>query len=275
MEITRFAPSPSGLMHLGHAYAAWFARTKAGNDGRFLLRLEDLDTTRCRPEFEEEIYRDLTWLGLAWNVPVMRQSDRSSAYASALEVLAGEGLLYPCFCTRRAIHEEIQRAVSAPHGPEGPLYPGTCRALSHTEREEKLAANESHAWRLDVAAAKARVGDLRWHDGSRGWIKAAPENLGDVVLARKDAPAAYHLAVVVDDAAQGITLVTRGEDLFEATHIHRLLQEILRLPVPAWHHHKLIVDESGRRLAKRDHARALATLREAGAKPADIISGFS
>lgn len=264
--ITRFAPSPTGWLHLGHAYAALFAEQKARqNSGRFLLRLEDIDGTRARPEYETALFDDLRWLGLTWEQPVLRQSDHAQDYRRALDELAALDLLYPCFCTRREIQEEIAQAAQAPHGPDGALYPGTCRNRSADERTDRIAAGQPYALRLDVAKAIALAGHgLTWEDGDRGLQKAEPAVFGDVVLARKDTPASYHLAVVVDDARQGITLVTRGQDLFEATHLHRLLQELLKLPVPQWHHHRLIADENGRRLAKRDNARSLRTLRDEG-----------
>lgn len=264
--ITRFAPSPTGWLHLGHAYAALFAEQKARqNSGRFLLRLEDIDGTRARPEYETALFDDLRWLGLTWEQPVLRQSDHAQDYRRALDELAALDLLYPCFCTRREIQEEIAQAGQAPHGPDGPLYPGTCRSRGADERAERIAAGQPYALRLDVAKAIALAGHgLTWEDGGQGLQRAESAVFGDVVLARKDTPASYHLAVVVDDARQGITLVTRGEDLFEATHLHRLLQELLKLPVPQWHHHRLIADENGRRLAKRDNARSLRTLRDEG-----------
>ncbi len=270
--ITRFAPSPTGWLHLGHAYAALFAEQKARqNSGRFLLRLEDIDGTRARPEYETALFDDLRWLGLTWEQPVLRQSDHAQDYRRALDELVALGLLYPCFCTRREIQEEIAQAAQAPHGPDGALYPGTCRSRSADERADLIAAGHPYALRLDVAKAIVLTGHgLTWEDGGRGLQRAEPAVFGDVVLARKDTPASYHLAVVVDDARQGITLVTRGEDLFEATHLHRLLQELLKLPVPQWHHHRLIADENGRRLAKRDNARSLRTLRDEGWTAAQV-----
>lgn len=266
-EVTRFAPSPTGWLHLGHAYAALFAQEKA-EGGRFLIRLEDIDGTRARREYEEAIFEDLGWLGLEWERPVRRQSDHLEDYRAALTKLEGLGVLYPCFCTRREIQEEIARAGNAPQGPDGPLYPGTCRSRSAEERAQRMAAGEAYALRLDVAKAAGIVAEeLVWMDRGRGVFKARPDVFGDVVLARKDTPASYHLAVVVDDALQGITLVTRGEDLLEATHLHRLLQALLGLPVPEWEHHGLVVDENGKRLAKRDDARSLRSLRAEGWTP--------
>ena len=270
--VTRFAPSPTGYLHLGHAYSAlvgWRAARESG--GRFLLRLEDIDRTRCRPEFAAAIPEDLAWLGLDWDGPVRVQSEHFADYRAALDRLAAAGLLYPCFCTRAAIKAEVARAAAAPHGPEGPLYPGTCRALSAAERERRIEAGESFAIRLDMGAALARCGPLFWEDERRGRIAADPASHGDVVLARKDTPASYHLAVTVDDALQGVTLVTRGEDLFSATHVHRLLQALLDLPVPHWRHHRLLTDARGKRFAKRDRALTLRGLREAGYTPKAVL----
>ncbi len=273
MIVTRFAPSPTGLLHLGHVFAAQVAAGLARRQGgRYRLRIEDIDQGRCRPEFDAAIAEDLAWLGLMPDDAPWRQSARLDAYRDALDRLQAAGLVYPCFCTRAEIRREIAAIGAAPHGPDGPLYPGTCRSLDPGERRERLAAGAPHCWRLDVAAAAARAGPLDWHDQRAGRQRATPEILGDAVLARRDSPTSYHLAVVVDDAAQGITLVTRGEDLFPATHLHRLLQALLDLPVPAWHHHRLIVDDAGRRLAKRDDARAVRTLRAAGHDPADVLA---
>lgn len=263
--VTRFAPSPTGHLHLGHAFSALFARDAAGRgNGRFLLRIEDIDSARCRAEFEDAIYEDLAWLGLEWELPVRRQSDHLDDYKRALQVLEADGLLYPCFCTRKDIAAEIDRAGGAPHGAEGPVYPGTCRRLSTQERDDKLAANIPHALRLDVEAALARTGPLTWVDRGEGEIGVSLDDHGDVVLARKDIGTSYHLAVTVDDALQRISLVTRGADLFSATHVHRLLQALLGLPVPEYHHHPLITDDVGKRLAKRDKAATVRALRMAG-----------
>jgi len=271
-DVTRFAPSPTGLLHLGHAFAALFAsRAAQETGGRFLLRIEDIDATRARGDFERAIEEDLTWLGLSWERPVRRQSEHFADYAAALDRLKAQGLVYPCFCTRKEIASEIAESVLAPQGPDGPLYPGTCRHRGSMEREERIESGEQHAWRLDVERAIAFAGSALSFDesgsgprGERGAIAACPEIFGDVVLARKEAPASYHLAVVVDDALQGVTLVTRGKDLFAATHLHRLLQALLDLPAPRCRHHRLIADASGKRLAKRDSATALKTLRESG-----------
>ena len=273
---TRFAPSPTGHLHLGHAHAALFARRAAGTSGRFLLRLEDIDPGRGDPAFAAAIFEDLGWLGLTWESPVRRQSAHMADYAAALARLQDMGLLYPCFCTRRDIRAEIARSGQAPHGPDGPLYPGTCKRLDPGQRQERLAAGDGHALRLDVAAAAARAGPLSWHDRDRGIQTAAPRLFGDVVLARKEVATSYHLAVTVDDALQGITLVTRGEDLFAATHVHRLLQALLDLPEPEWQHHRLLADTDGKRLAKRSNAQAIRFLRAAGHSPADVrtLAGF-
>lgn len=269
--VTRFAPSPTGLLHLGHAYSALFAhRIAAEAGGRFLLRIEDIDAGRCRPEFDAAIREDLAWLGLAWEEPVRRQSEHMADYRAALDCLAAKDLLYPCFCTRKEIQAEIERAGGAPQGPEGPLYPGTCRALTAAERHARIAAGEAYALRLDAAEAGRRAGPLTWEEIGRGPQACDPLRHGDVVLARKDVATSYHLAVTTDDALQGVTLVTRGEDLFEATHIHRLLQALLDLPAPRYRHHRLLTDDSGRRFAKRDRSLTLRSLREAGHAPDDI-----
>lgn len=271
MIVTRFAPSPTGLLHLGHAHAALFAEQAArAAGGRFRLRIEDLDGTRCRAEFTAAIFRDLAWLGLSWEEPVRRQSDRFADYRVALDELSARGLLYPCFCTRRQILAEVARSPSAPQGPTESIYPGTCRALEPATARARMETGEPYALRLDMHRALGLAGPLNWHDRARGWIAARPEDFGDIVLARKETPASYHLAVVLDDAAEGVTLVTRGQDLFPATHIHRLLQALFDLPVPDYHHHPLIADETGRRLAKRDGALSLASLREQGLGPEEV-----
>jgi glutamyl-Q tRNA(Asp) synthetase len=275
--VTRFAPSPTGGLHLGHAHSALLAHGLAqAGGGRFLLRIEDIDPQRCRPAFESAIYEDLHWLGLDWETPVRRQSEHIDEYRAALDRLTAEGFAYPCFCSRKEIQAEIARALAAPHGPEGPLYPGTCRALTEAERGERIAAGKPHALRLDVDRALAATGPLSWHDFEQGTVEAAPQRLGDVVLGRRDAPASYHLAVTVDDHIQGIRLVTRAEDLFEATHIHRLLQALLGLDLPDYRHHRLLTNDKGERLSKRDGALTLAALRAAGRRPADVraMAGF-
>ncbi|MES2712304.1 MAG: tRNA glutamyl-Q(34) synthetase GluQRS [Pseudomonadota bacterium] len=260
--VTRFAPSPTGFLHLGHACSAliaWRAARDAG--GRFLLRIEDIDTTRCRPEFATAIEEDLAWLGLDWDGEVRVQSHHFTDYAGTLEALRGGGLLYPCFCTRAEI------AAAAPHGPEA-VYPGTCKHLTQSDAEARIAAGASHAWRLHMdRAASGRRLSFCEHGARRA---CDPMLFGDVVLARKDTPASYHLCVTHDDAAQGVTLVTRGEDLLPATAIHRLLQVVMGWPEPAYVHHRLLVDAAGQRLAKRDGAPAIRALREAGLSPAAV-----
>lgn len=268
--VSRFAPSPTGRLHLGHAYSAViahdFVRSRGGS---LLLRIEDIDGTRSREEHVAGIIEDLHWLGLHWNGNVVRQSERLPLYAAALEQLRGMGLIYPCFCTRAEIAAEIAASGAAPH-EAGAVYPGTCRRLSEAERKARMA-REPHAWRLDMAASTTRAGKLDWHDLIVGTVAADPAMHGDVVLARKDAPVSYHLAVTVDDAAQGISHVVRGRDLFEATHVHRLLQALLGLPTPGYFHHALLTGPDGRRLAKRDRAGTLAALREGGADPVRLI----
>lgn len=268
--VTRFAPSPTGRLHLGHARAALFAADAARRaGGRFLLRIEDIDATRCRPEFEAGIYEDLAWLDLSWETPVRRQSDHMATYRQALDRLDARGVLYPCFCTRTDIAAEIARAGHAPHGPDGPVYPGICRRLTARQRAASTASGQPFALRLDVAAALMQTGPLRWHDAGAGDIAADPLALGDVVLARKETPTSYHLAVTLDDHLQGVTLVTRGVDLFHATHIHRLLQALLELDVPRWHHHALMLGADGNRLAKRSNAPTLRSLRASGVTAAE------
>ncbi len=276
--VTRFAPSPSGYLHLGHAHAALFAARAAGDSGgRFLLRIEDIDPSRCTAEFEAAIFEDLAWLGLSWEEPTWRQSEHLADYAEALERLESLGVLYPCFCTRKEIRAEIARAGQAPHGPEGPVYPGNCRRLDRAAREGHRAAGRSPALRLDLATALRLTGTLTWRDRERGEVMADPGLLGDAVLARKDIAGSYHLAVTLDDARQGVTLVTRGDDLYQASHLHRLLQALLGLPVPEWHHHRLITDAAGERLAKRGGAHSIRALRAAGKSPAEVraLAGFA
>jgi glutamyl-Q tRNA(Asp) synthetase len=274
--VTRFAPSPTGYLHLGHVRSAlegWRAARQAG--GRFLLRIEDIDRTRCRAEYEAAIIEDLAWLGLAWDGPVRRQSEHFADYRGALLRLEAEGLLYPCFCTRREIQAEIARAGGAPQGEMGAPYPGTCLRLSAAQRAERRRSATDYAWRLDVAAALARTGALDFVEEGQGAprrVAADPTVLGDVVLARKETPTSYHLAVTVDDALQGVTLVTRGEDLFAATHIHRLLQALLALPTPRYRHHPLLTDGTGRRLAKRDRAATIRAMRAAGMTADEILA---
>lgn len=279
IETTRFAPSPTGALHLGHALAAITAHDLArAAGGRFLLRIEDIDRARCRVEYEAAILEDLAWLGLSWDGAPLRQSERFAFYGAALDRLRERQLLYPCFCTRGEIAAELARMARAPHGPEGPVYPGTCRLLPEAERSARLSAGEACAWRLHVAASVSALDGAglffeesgRGPAGEHGRVRVQPDVSGDVVLARKDLGIAYHLAVVLDDHAQGVTLVSRGEDLFAATHVQRLLQALLGLPAPRYHHHRLVRDDSGRRLAKRDRDLTLAVLRAAGVGPAEI-----
>lgn len=268
---TRFAPSPTGHLHLGHAYSALFT---AERGERFLVRMEDIDPGRCRAEFDAAILEDLAWLGLNWEQPIRRQSEHMDDYAAALATLEGKGLLYPCFCTRSDIRREIEAAGYAPHdapsGPDGPLYPGLCSNLSSDERADRMAAGEAYALRLHITEAARQAGELSWRDCDHGQQAATPEIFGDVVLARKDTPTSYHLAVTVDDHLQGISLVTRGEDLFSASHIHRLLQALLDYNTPDYHHHGLLTGEDGKRFAKRDKAATLRELRDDGADAGDI-----
>ena len=250
---TRFAPSPNGLLHLGHAYAAVVAHDLArARGGEFLLRIEDIDGTRSRAELIPEILADLDWLGLRWDGPVVHQSSRLPSYQAAAERLKAQGLLYPCRCTRAEV-----LAASPGMGPDGPIYPGTCRG--------RAVDPAGAAWRLDMAKAVSLTRPLEWTDALAGVQPAQPEAFGDVVLLRKEAPASYHLAATLDDAADGVTLVTRGADLFASTHVHRLLQALLGLSVPVWHHHGLLVESDGRKLAKRRGSPALADLRRSGA----------
>lgn len=263
--ISRFAPSPTGRLHLGHAFSATRAHDLArAAGGRFLLRIEDIDPGRAREEHVAGIMEDLAWLGLDWDGAVVRQSTRLGAYAQALDRMRAMDLIYPCACTRAEIAAEIAASASAPHGPSGTLYPGTCR---YRPRDPARPA----AWRLRMERAVAMAGPLRWHDDDAGEIVARPEAHGDVVLARKDAPASYHLAVTIDDAWQGVTDVVRGADLFAATDVHRLLQALLGLPTPRYHHHALLSGPDGLRLAKRNGAPALADLRAAGADPEELL----
>ena len=306
--VTRFAPSPTGRLHVGHGWSALLAMDMArAAGGAFRLRIEDIDGTRSRAEHVAGIIEDLTWLGVAWDGDVVFQSQRLGAYEAALDRLRGMGLLYPCFCTR----SDIQASLTAPHGPEGPVYPGTCRGLGEDERARRIDAGHAHAWRIDMAAAVARVGAVRWRalafstssfprrresfsDGielTQGWemgprlrgdddekgetLHAAdPLAHGDVVLARKDAPASYHLSCTLDDAAMGVSHVLRGDDLKGATDIHCLLQALLGLPSPTYCHHPLLVGPDGMRLAKRDGSIALADLRAQGVDPAELAAAL-
>jgi len=279
--VFRFAPSPNGTLHLGHAYSALlnFDLARAGG-GRFLLRIEDIDPTRCKPEFEAAIYEDLAWLGIAWETPVRRQSEHLGEYRRALDQLAGLGLVYPSFESRaeiaRLVTEREARGVW-PRDPDGaPLYPGNARQLAPEERMRRIESGAPYAFRLDMEAAVARAGALSWTelgegpDGETGSITAGPQAWGDVILARKETPTSYHLSVAIDDALQGVTEVVRGQDLFHATSVHRLLQHLLDLPAPNYRHHRLIRDAAGHKLSKSTGATGLRELRAAGANLADI-----
>ncbi|HXQ08688.1 MAG TPA: tRNA glutamyl-Q(34) synthetase GluQRS [Bradyrhizobium sp.] len=282
--VFRFAPSPNGYLHLGHALSALLnfdCARRAG--GRFLLRIEDIDATRCRPEFETAIHEDLAWLGIAWETPVRRQSEHLSEYRDAVERLSAEGLVYPSFESRGEIARLVaQREAEAPwpRDPDGtPLYPGVAKSLPADQRARLLESGAHYALRLDMAAARARAGDLTWlehgegPDGETGRVAARPQAWGDVILARKEAPTSYHLSVVIDDARQDVTEVVRGEDLFRSTSVHRLLQQLLGLPHPVYRHHRLVRDGEGRKLSKSTMATGLRELRAAGATPADIRRG--
>jgi glutamyl-Q tRNA(Asp) synthetase len=262
--ITRFAPSPTGRLHLGHAFSAItaFDRARAAG-GRFVLRIEDIDATRCRPEYSDAILDDLGWLGIRWDGEPVAQSERLPLYGAALDRLASDGLAYRCFCSRADITREVAASLSAPHGPDGPVYPGTCRTI-HREEAAARASTEPHSWRFDSAAAIARTGPLTWCDEQAGTVAVDPALLGDVILKGRDRPASYHLAAVIDDGEVGTSLVVRGQDLFASTHVQRILQAVLGLPALLYHHHRLIAGPDGRRLAKRDAAAGLDRMRAEG-----------
>lgn len=274
--VFRFAPSPNGYLHLGHALSALLnAEATRAAGGRLLLRIEDIDVTRCRPEFEAAIYEDLAWLGIAWEQPVRRQSEHFADYRAALERLGDMGLVYPSFESRAEIAALVAAREPWSRDPDGaPLYPGAAKSMPEDERARRIAAGEPYALRLDMQKAMSRLsGNLTWSesgDGERGEIAADPAAWGDVILARKDTPASYHLAVVVDDARQGVTDIVRGLDLFHATSVHRLLQSLLGLPAPRYRHHRLILDSDGRKLSKSTAATALRELRAKGLTPSDI-----
>ncbi len=272
--VFRFAPSPNGYLHLGHALSALLnAGMARDSGGRLLLRIEDIDRSRCRPEFEAAIYEDLAWLGLNWEQPVRRQSEHFDEYRAALTRLDAMGLIYPSFESRAEIAALVaarEQHAPWPRDPDGaPLYPGDAKTLTPAERARLIASGAPYALRLDMAAAVQRIGPLTWLEGGSGHA-ADPAAWGDVILARKDAPGSYHLAVVVDDAALGVTDVVRGNDLFHATSVHRLLQSLLDLPAPRYHHHRLILDADGRKLSKSTQATALRERRASGATPSDI-----
>lgn len=283
--VFRFAPSPNGRLHLGHAYSALLNRRLADEaGGRLLLRIEDIDTERCTPEFEQGIYDDLAWLGMKWETPVRRQSEHFSDYRAALDSLIQAGLVYPAFMSRGEIRDHVAEAEAKgrpwPRDPDGaPLYPGTERTMTDRERDRRIASGAPFAWRLDMTAALRTVGRaLHWHEagagpsGETGIVAADPAAWGDVILARRDTPASYHLCVVVDDAVQGVTNVVRGRDLFHATSVHRLLQELLGLPAPRYRHHGLVLGPDGRKLSKSLGDTAIAALRASGRSPEDVIA---
>lgn len=281
--VFRFAPSPNGYLHLGHAFSALLNFDAArARGGRFLLRIEDIDATRCRPEFEAAMYQDLAWLGIVWEEPVRRQSDHMSEYGDALRRLEQDGLLYPAFESRAEIARLVQAAEDAspvpwPRDPDGaPRYPGRAKSMAVAERKARIANGEPYVLRLDMAAATARSGSLTWHEEFAGYggapdqMIARPEQWGDVILARKEIATSYHLSVVVDDALQGITHVVRGKDLFWSTSVHRLLQKLLGLYDPFYRHHRLILDDAGQKLSKSTKSTSIRELRQAGLSPADI-----
>lgn len=278
---TRFAPSPSGDLHLGHAYSAKLNYDfTQQHGGTFILRIEDIDHLRCKAEYEQSILDDLTWLGLKWPTPIRRQSEHFTDYQTGLEKLIKMGLLYPCFCTRKDIKKEIDESSRAPHmrpklGPEGILYPGICRGLTTQEQQQKIAAGIPHALRLDMDKALSLVKEpLYWTDLKTGEQQADPERLGDVVLARKDFPTSYHLSVVIDDHIQNITHVIRGQDLYYASHFHRLLQHLLGLNTVTYDHHPLLITKDGNRLAKRDKSITIKSIRESGVGPDQLDAIF-
>jgi len=279
--VFRFAPSPNGYLHLGHALSALLNADMArANNGRLLLRVEDIDTARCRPEYEAAIYEDLAWLGVRWETPIRRQSEHWATYRDALECLNAKGLTYPSFESRAEIaHLVAEREVQGlwPRDPDGtPLYPGDAKSMSDAERARRIENGEPYALRLDMSAAMSRAGTLTWietgagPDGGTGTVAADPSLWGDVILARKETPTSYHLAVVVDDAAQGVTDVVRGRDLYHATAVHRLLQVLLGMPGPRYHHHRLVLDEAGDKLSKSTQSTGLRELRAQGVTPGDV-----
>jgi glutamyl-Q tRNA(Asp) synthetase len=279
--VFRFAPSPNGYLHLGHAYSALLNFDSARQSGgRFLLRVEDIDALRCKPEFEAAIYEDLAWLGIAWEEPVRRQSRHLAEYREVVEKLSAQGLIYPSFESRAEIARLVaQREANAPWScdPDGaPLYPGSAKRMPPDERARLLDGGAPYALRLDMAAASARAGDLAWTErgegpgGETGAVAARPQAWGDVILARKETPTSYHLSVVMDDALQGVTDVVRGQDLFWSTSVHRLLQQLIGLPQPVYRHHRLVYDGAGRKLSKSTRATALRDLRAGGATPVDV-----
>ena len=274
--VTRFAPSPTGELHLGSAYSAWTGWHRAREaGGAFLVRIEDIDIRRSRREYETSILADLKWLGFDWDGEVRRQSEHFADYGKVLDQLDQRGLVYPCFCSRAAVERELAASANAPHGqlhgPDGPLYPGTCRDLSAAERRQQIVAGQEHCLRLDCDRAAGQAGPYHFFDESLGRIEGQPRLMGDFVIARKDTPTSYHLAVTVDDHLQGVTLVTRGIDVLPSTHVHGLLQKLLGYPTPQYAHHELLTDASGRRFAKRDRSLTIRALRDRGMTPAEVL----
>jgi len=270
--VTRFAPSPTGELHLGSAYSAWVGWHRAHEAaGRFLVRIEDIDIRRCRRDYEQSMLEDLCWLGLHWDGEVRRQCEHFADYGRVLDQLDQRGLVYPCFCSRAEIEREVAASANAPHGPDGPLYPGTCRHLSVQERRDRISAGHELCMRLDAVRAAEQVGPYHFVDETHGRLEGQPLLLGDFVIARKDTPTSYHLSVTVDDHLQGVTVVTRGEDVLPSTHVHVLLQRLLGYETPLYAHHKLLRDASGRRFAKRDRDFTIRALRESGVTPQQVI----
>src|SRR5262245_32053108 len=270
--VTRFAPSPTGELHLGSAYSAWTGWHRAREaGGTFLVRIEDIDIRRCKRAYEAAILADLGWLGFDWDGEVRRQSEHFADYGRALDRLDERGLVYPCFCSRADIEREVAASANAPQGPDGPLYPGTCRHLSGQERRERMAAGQEHCMRLDAGRAAEQAGPYDFFDETLGRVDGQPLLMGDFVIARKDTPTSYHLAVTVDDHLQGVTLVTRGVDVLPSTHVHGLLQKLLGYETPQYAHHSLLTDASGRRFAKRDRDMTIRAMREAGLAPKAVI----
>jgi len=270
--VTRFAPSPTGELHLGSAYSAWVGWHRAREAaGRFLVRIEDIDIRRCRRDYEQSMLEDLCWLGLHWDGEVRRQSEHFADYGRVLDQLDQRGLVYPCFCSRAEIEREVAASANAPHGPDGPLYPGTCRHLSVQERRDRISTGHELCMRLDAARAAEQAGPYHFVDETHGRLQGQPLLLGDFVIARKDTPTSYHLSVTVDDHLQGVTVVTRGEDVLPSTHVHVLLQRLLGYETPLYAHHKLLRDASGRRFAKRDRDFTIRALRESGVTPQQLI----
>jgi glutamyl-Q tRNA(Asp) synthetase len=270
--VTRFAPSPTGELHLGSAYSAWVGWHRAREaGGTFLLRIEDTDIRRCKREYETSILADLKWLGFDWDGEVRRQSENFATYGKVLDQLDQRGLVYPCFCSRAEIEREIAASANAPHGPDGPLYPGTCRHLSVQERRDRIAAGQELCLRLDCEGAAREAGPYHFFDESLGRIEGQPRLMGDFVIARKDTPTSYHLSVTVDDHLQGVTLVTRGIDVLPSTHVHGLLQKLLGYAAPQYAHHGLLTDATGRRFAKRDRDMTIRAMRESGMTPDEVV----